>query len=271
MAVPGGTYDRSYDGRSFTDPGFPATVSDFGLDRFEVTVARFRQFVTAYDAWRSAGHPIAGEGADPRVAGTGWDSTWTARIPADAATLAAAVQCDPQFQTWSGGPCEQTRPINCVTWYEAFAFCAWDQGRLSTEAEWNYAAAGGDEQRIYPWGAADPGPSASLAIYNCYYQGDADTCTGVANIAPVGSAPHGDGKYAQADLAGNVSEWTFDSYSSPYPTPCDDCAAVTPGSFRVFRGGDFSGIASNLPTSNRGSVAPTDRSARIGLRCARVP
>ncbi len=43
LLVPGGTFDRSYDGVDFTDPNYPATVSDFYLDKYEITVGRFRR------------------------------------------------------------------------------------------------------------------------------------------------------------------------------------------------------------------------------------
>ncbi|WP_438023210.1 formylglycine-generating enzyme family protein [Sorangium sp. So ce233] len=58
----------------------------------------------------------------------------------------------------------EARPIRCVSWSVAFAFCAWDGGRLPTEAEWNHASAGGSEQREYPWGNAFP--NSTYAVYD---------------------------------------------------------------------------------------------------------
>ena len=58
------------------------------------------------------------------------------------------LKCYPGYQTWldtPGTPTEEDYPINCIDWYEAFAFCIWDGGYLPTEAEWGYAAAGGQQ------------------------------------------------------------------------------------------------------------------------------
>jgi len=268
--VPGGTFLRSYDGVTYTDRSYPATVSGFRLDRFEVTVGRFRQFVSAYDAWRADGHPLAGEGADPRVAGSGWDKAEDGNLAVSAAALVMALKCDPSSKTWTDHVAtNEERPINCVSWFDAAAFCAWDGARLPTEAEWNYAAAGGTAQRAYPWGASAPGADARLAVYGCLYGTGA--CPNAGNIAPVGSAsPAGDGQYGQADLAGNVREWVFGEFA-PYVVPCDDCAPVHPGAPQGFRGGDFSGVQQNLLSSERGGGDPMQRTTRTGVRCARGP
>ncbi|MCA9623624.1 MAG: SUMF1/EgtB/PvdO family nonheme iron enzyme, partial [Myxococcales bacterium] len=153
--VVGGSFDRS------NNPLFPATVSDFRLDRFEVTVGRFRRFVNAYPS--SA--PAPGDGAHPAIPGSGWDASDDAKLPGDATALMAALDCG-SYTTYTdqvGG--QEHLPINCLTWELAFAFCAWDGGRLPTEAEWNYAAAAGAEQRLYPWGSAAPTPA--LAVAGC--------------------------------------------------------------------------------------------------------
>jgi formylglycine-generating enzyme required for sulfatase activity len=140
--VPGGTFNRS------NDAAYPATVSGFVLDRFEVTVGRFRRFVEAYPGSK----PAAGAGRHPLIEGSGWDAGWDSNLPADAEALKRAVKCHSTYQTWTDEADEHERlPMNCLSWYLAFAFCAWDGGRLPTEAEWNYAAAGGDEQRAYTW------------------------------------------------------------------------------------------------------------------------
>ena len=251
------------------DVGFPATVSDFKLDMYEVTVGRFRSFVNAGKGTQ-ASPPAPGDGAHPKVAGSGWDSAFTGSLTAATFALKAALKCDATYPAWTDAPNgNETRPMNCMTWFEAFAFCAWDGGRLPTETEWNYAAAGGVEQRDYPWG---PGIDGGKASYDCAGDGsDAGACA-FSDLLPVGSkSPQGDGRWGQADLAGNVWEWTLDWYASPYRLQCNNCADLQSASSRVFRGGSFNSSSSSLLSSLRYYIAPTDRSNNLGVRCARTP
>jgi sulfatase modifying factor 1 len=140
LLVPGGTFNRSYDGVDFKDPNYPATVSDFYLDKYEITVGRFRQFVKA-GMGTQASPPAAGAGAHPRITGSGWDSTWNTNLPATTAALTTNLKCSTTWTDTAGS--NESKPVNCLEWYAAFAFCVWDGGRLATEAEWNYAASAG--------------------------------------------------------------------------------------------------------------------------------
>ena len=112
----------------------------------------------------------------------------------------------------------ENRPINCVSWLEAYAFCIWDGGFLPSEAEWEYAAAGGNQQRTYPWGSADPGTESQYAIYGCYYPSGPPgfMCSGALRTSlPVGTAAAGAGRFGQLDLAGEMCQWTLD-WSAEY-------------------------------------------------------
>ncbi len=268
LLVTGGTFYRSYDGVSYTSQAYPATVSNFLLDRYEITVGRFRKFVAAY----SQSMIVAGAGKNPNNASDpGWDTTWNASLPANATALTTVIQCNPTYQTWTASAgSNEDRPMNCIDWYEANAFCIWDGGRLPTEAEWNYAAAGGTDQRVYPWGATAPD-----CTYANYYgaAGGTDFCVlpGTGSTNNVGSeSPKGDGKYGQADLAGNVWEWTLDWFANPYSqTSCTNCADTTAATSRILRGGSFFDSASFLLSSYRGDLVPTSRSYNFGSRCAR--
>jgi len=259
LLVPGGTFNRS------DDPTAPATVADFYLDKYEITVGRFRQFVNK-GMGTQASPPDSGAGVHPRISGSGWDSTWNTNLATNTAALTTALKCDPGHQTWTdmaGG--NESRPQNCVSWYEAFAFCAWDGGRLATEAEWNYAAAGGNEQRYYPW--SDPPTSTALDDSYAVYCGG--SCNSTQNVGSKSSK--GDGRWHHSDLAGNVWEWTLDSigwYGSSYQTPCDNCASLS-GPYRVFRGGGFSFDAWYFQTDYRNSTYPDGFTSSIGARCAR--
>jgi formylglycine-generating enzyme required for sulfatase activity len=190
-------------------------------------------------------------------------------LPSDAAALISAVKC--YGGSWTDAPgSNENLPINCIGWHTAQAFCTWDGGRLPTEAEWNYAAAGGSEQRVFPWGATVPGANVSLAVHGCYYYGTGTSCEPLLDIAPVGSVIAGNGKWGQSDLAGNLSEWSQDWYVDPYPVPCNDCAYLTSSVARLCRGGDYLYEAgTDVTTARRAGVNPSARGSRLGFRCAR--
>jgi formylglycine-generating enzyme required for sulfatase activity len=265
--VPGGSFNR------LDKISMPATVSDFRMDTYEVTVGRFRRFVAAY----SPKMIDAGAGANPcNPNDPGWTSDSSHWLPETTSDLLADLNCGPAA-TWTDSDAgAENRPINCVTWYEAEAFCIWDHGRLPTLAEWSYAAVGGSEQRAYPWGSAVPGADAALAVYNCYYpSGGVGGCDGATtispdDIAPVGSLIAGAAKWGQLDMAGNVAEWVQDA-DPVGPRSCFDCAAFNTSPDRVFLGGSFISISveSNAPQIFVNSSWTAFDVA--GIRCVRSP
>jgi sulfatase modifying factor 1 len=279
--VTGGTYDRTYSNAADGGAGEadPATVSGFRLDKYEVTVGRFRQFVTAWN--NGTGYtPPAGSGkhthlnggqglansANPGTYEGGWNSADDVNIaPTD-----ANLTCDPNSSTWTSSPgSHEDLPINCTSWYESYAFCIWDGGFLPSEAEWEYAAAGGSQLREYPWGDVDPGSGNELAIFDCFYPSHSPNCANVENVAPVGTAAKGGGLWGQLDLAGSVWEWVLDGYAS-YVSPCVDCAYLDPGTDNIVRGGNFIDPATDLLATYRNHGSPYS-TYFLGLRCARTP
>jgi len=270
--VPGvstASFYRSYDGvtAGYTAKTYPAQVSDFRLDTYEITVGRFRRFVAAYS--QTLIEP--GTGKNPNnPSDTGWDPAWNDNLPPTSGVLVKNLGCTYQVPTWNDtAGVGENLPINCVTWFEAEAFCIWDGGRLPTEAEWNYAAAGGTSQRVYPWGSAYPSCS-----YTNYYGGafGKDFCVEPPEgyLDFVGqTSPLGDGAYGQADLAGNVAEWVQDGYDTSYPTPCNNCSNLTTATKRGVRGGAFDSVATGLITSIRSGASPSTRGFALGARCAR--
>ena len=278
LEVPGGTYNRTYtnSGSGPTGEADVATVSGFRLDKYLVTVARFRQFVSAWNVgsgWTpppaSGKHTHLNGGSGLTATGGGYEPGWVTSNNSNIAPTTSNLACDATYATWtSSAGSQENLPINCVNWYEAYSFCIWDGGFLPSEAEWEYAAAGGSHQRQYPWGAATPGTTNTYAVYGCYYPSGSGSCTTVENIAPVGVAALGAGLWGQLDLAGGMDEWNMDWYA-PY-APCSDCANLTPSANgRVIRGGDSADTTTRLLPPTRNSFT-ADRHSGIGMRCARV-
>jgi len=274
--VPGGTFYRSFDVAGdgmFPSNAYPATINVFRLDTYEVTVGRFRKFVEA-GLGTQANPPNPGDGAHPLIGSSGWSSSWDQYLDPDTPTMSADLVCDPMKATWTAtAGANENLPMNCIMWYEAFAFCAWDGGFLPTEAQWNYAAAGGTAQRAYPWSS----PAGSVAI-GCndadYFPSAGSYCVGTTGgLLPVGStSPQGDGKWGQADLAGSVWEKVLDSYVTPYSfTTCDDCADLSTIAARTVRGGAWNADQDSARTAYRYYDPPNERYMEMGVRCARVP
>jgi formylglycine-generating enzyme required for sulfatase activity len=283
--VTGGSFYRTYVNNDSGPPYIadPAQVSDFSLDKYLVTVGRFRQFVAAWKiGWLPANgsgvHHVPG-GVLSNTAGgieTGWDATdWNNMVdPTD-----ANLDCS-DHTTWTPSPTGEpgeSKPINCVNWYEAYAFCIMEGGFLPSEAEWEYAAVGGTDQREYPWGwtapgTACPGSGCQYAIYNCYYPNGPGSCTpamSVRNIAPVGYASLGASKWGQLDMAGEVWEWNLDSPDG-FTQQCTNCAYLPDGAIlRDARGGNFFRNAQTLlPTYDLPNFHAVSR-GDVGFRCAR--
>jgi sulfatase modifying factor 1 len=269
IAVPGGTFVAGSGpdaGEANERPSHMATIAPFVLDKYEVTVGRFRKFLAQY----TGAPPGAGMGAHPLVQGSGWATYWSPALPVSAEDFSFAIsECGGTWTPDAGA--SEARPIGCVTWYEAFAFCVWDNKRLPTEAEWEYAAAGGDEERTYPWG--NEAPSVDFAVYACLFDGQPSCAS--ADLPVVGSVAAGAGRWGHLDLAGSVWEWVMDVYAPYTGDPCDNCATVTAldttvdGTPRGYRGGDYQfDQASSLRAASRYGFDPAYPQQTIGFRCA---
>lgn len=174
------------------------------------------------------------------------------------------VQCGPPGRKAMGsnGPCSAAfedrgyHPANCVTWKDAETFCRWAGGRLPTGAEWEYAASGGAAERLYPWGN-DIQPSAG--------------CMGpLTSTCPIGAFPSGDAYWGHWDMAGNVAEWTADSYP---------LSAIEPGqhggmavSEHVVKGSSWRDLKVGSVSNKTQFHFPDGlRTDHVGIRCASDP
>ena len=258
--VPSGTFLRGCapaDGACYSIES-PATRIDldaFYLDRTPVTVATYRACVAAGACNEEGLSTHAAEETTQLAAGSGVNTS----------KVLGPIESDTCNWTWKDAE-RSAHPINCVSWDQARAYCAWAAKRLPTEAEWEKAARGTDE-RIYPWGNAPP--TCSLVVMSERAPG-----CGSGHTAPVGSRPAGRSPYGAVDMSGNVSEWVADWYAEDYYSRSPDKNPHGPpsGHYRVIRGGSWkaaprAGI-DPFRVSNRYSFTPGTRLDYIGFRCA---
>jgi sulfatase modifying factor 1 len=154
LGVPGGVFFRTYptpDNQWLVHTRYeqipkpyadPATVGGFRLDKYLVTVGRFRQYVKYLTGSKGAPPPngsglhshlndgfgLANSG-DPGSYEAGWDASWNTNIPTGPGAVATwntnLAACDDlvgNYTTWTPTPgAQESLPINCVSWYQAYA------------------------------------------------------------------------------------------------------------------------------------------------------
>ncbi len=159
----------------------------------------------------------------------------------------------------SGPGQKQGRPIVSVTHAEAAAYCEFAEGRLPTEAEWEYAARGGQSDWRYPWGDE---LTHEQANYGNVAGRDRWRYT-----APVGSFEHNG--YGLYDMAGNVWEWCSDWEDGNYflNTPAEDPQGPDQGDAKIIRGGSWGFGPRYLRVCARAMADPASRGDGVGFRC----
>lgn len=157
----------------------------------------------------------------------------------------------------------ESLPVTGVSWHEAYAYCRWLSSlsgkncSLPTEAQWEKAARGSDDERIYPWGNDKP------TYQHANFEDSIGYPTQVGKFSPLGDSP-----YKCADMSGNVSEWCCTkwvehAYDISTAQPCDDLDADVS---RVIRSSGYHESGVWLRVSTRRSHKPEGRFRFLGFR-----
>ena len=306
VRVPGGEFTMGTDseaGWPDEKPAHRVRVNAFWMDETEVTNAQFRAFVEATNYVTTAEKPVDLD-AILRQMPPGTPPPPKERlVPGSLVFTPTAGPVDlkdwSQWWKWTPGACwkhpegpgstidgRDDHPVVHVSWDDATAYAKWAGKRLPTEAEWERAARGGSEKKLYAWGDEKPGAEGKWRanIWQGAFPYQNSALDGFERTAPVKSyTPNG---YGLHDMAGNVWEWCSDWYDhNLYRTRAGDARTVNPSGperssnparpftpERVQRGGSFlcsDVYCTRYRPSARHGCSPDTGMSHVGFRCAK--
>lgn len=167
-----------------------------------------------------------------------------------------------------GNPEFDDYPVVYVDWNMAKTYCAWADRRLPTEAEWEKSARG-ENGFAFPWGNQFDGARTNFCDKNCPFDyANRSYDDGFADNSPTGRYTNGASPYHVLDMAGNVWEWVSSLYK-PYPyNAADGRDDLSISGERVLRGGSRNNADSDVRSTFRHKLAPSDAFVVVGFRCA---
>ncbi len=233
--IEGGEFIMGNDGYAGNNqPAHQVWVDGFYIDKYEVTNAQFCQFLN--------------EKGNQTDAGKLWLDIRESR-------------CQIVYQNGKYLPKAgyDHHPVINVTWYGARAYAQWTGKRLPTEAEWEFAARGGNRSNHFEFSGSNN------------YQEVAWVQENTSDSQPIGlKKPNELGLY---DMSGNVWEWCEDYYDAAYfkNSPYKNPRGPDAGSKRVIRGGAQSHRAGFSHVWSRMDYNPTSSYVILGFRCAKTP
>lgn len=261
--------------------GFPAdgegpvrkvVIDSFYMDRFPVTNQAFAEFAKATNYITESER-------------FGWSFVFQGHIPPDRYTelvedtvAAAPWWCKVRRADWRHpeGPDSSVserpdHPVVHVSWNDAVSFAKWAGKRLPTEAEWEYAARGGLEQRLYPWGdSLTPDGRHLCNIWQGEFPALDTAEDGYSAPAPVDAfPPNGYGLYT---ITGNAWEWCADWFNPTFHTLSTRLNPIGPpsGAAKVMKGGSYlchESYCNRYRVAARTSNTPDSSTTNIGFRC----
>ncbi len=304
VLIPAGSFNMGGDNNQADKDEYPkhtVALNAFYMDVTEVTNAQFKAFVDATGyittAERKPDWEELKKSLPPDTPKPPDSVLVAASLVFKATNVPVDLQNYSQWWEWMPGAHwkqpqgkgstingKENYPVVHISWDDAMAYCKWSGKRLPTEAEWEYAARGGKQNNIYPWGNEHINAGAAKAnSWEGSFPYLNKKTDAYITAAPVKKyQPNGYGLY---DMAGNVWEWCSDWYDFNYYQTLKEGIAVNPKgpaqSFdpqdpytpkRSLRGGSFlcnDAYCSGYRVARRMKTSPDTGMEHTGFRCVR--